>query len=535
MTVKTYSLKTLLNTWYQTVQGTSLPQPPVFDGDDIELTALVEHTDYTRPGTAFFARVRLSSDGHRHINKAIENGASLIIGQCSADELGLSGDTPYWQVEDSSLVYAWLAGAMENFPGRELITIGITGTDGKTSTANILHQMLNRAGLKTGLVSTLKAAIGQHEEPLALHVTTPEAPVIQRFLRRMVDAGMTHCVLESTSIALDQHRVGAIDFDIAVISNITHAHLNYHGTFENYVASKQRLFEEVANSAWPHTKPVSKTAILNRDDPVSYQPFSQLDYPRQLTYALSQPADIQATNILYESQYTEFTLQFPDGETVTIATPLVGDFNVYNLTASAAVAYSLGLPYPAIKSGLEAVNVIHGRMHRIDEGQDFPVIVDFAHTHVALEKAIHAVRRMVPGRIITVFGSAGIRDVDKRHLMGEVSTKYADLTILTAEDPRTESLDDILALMAEGAVRGGGIETESFWRIPDRGRAIYFALEQARPGDLILIAGKGHEQSMCFGTIEYPWDDITATQTAIRAYLNNEPMPDLGLPTYDTA
>lgn len=531
----THSFKQLLQTWHTITNGTDLPQPPTYHGPDVQLTALVEHTDHTRPGTIFFARVRLSSDGHRYIHQAIANGASLIIGQRPASQLNLTGQTPYLQVPDSNLTYAWLSAAIENFPGRELITIAITGTDGKTSTANILHQLLNQAGLKTGLISTLKAAIGHHQEPLALHVTTPEAPIVQRFLRRMVEAGMTHCILESTSIALDQYRVGAIDFDIALISNITHAHLNYHGTFANYLASKKRLFQNLAAQQWPPTKPITKTAILNADDPLSYQPFSQLNPPRQLTYALNQPAHIRATHIHFQPQHTQFDLTFPTGQTLPITTSLVGDFNVYNLTASAAVAHSLDLPFPAIKAGLEAVTVIHGRMQRISAGQPFPVIVDFAHTHVALEKAIKAVRRMVSGRIITVFGSAGQRDIDKRHLMGEVSAQYADLTILTAEDPRTESLDHILALMAQGATRGGATEGQTFWRIPDRGLAIYYAFQLARPDDLVLIAGKGHEQSMCFGTTEYPWDDITATQTALHAHLNNQPMPNLGLPTYDIA
>jgi UDP-N-acetylmuramoyl-L-alanyl-D-glutamate--2,6-diaminopimelate ligase len=208
---------------------------------------------------------------------------------------------------------------------------------------------------------------------------------------------------------------------------------------------------------------------------------------------------------------------------------------VYNMLAAAAAAHSLGVDETAVTQGIAATDLISGRMERIDEGQDFLVVVDFAHTPRALEVAIDAAKRMVAGRngrVITVFGSAGKRDVAKRHLMSEMSARDADISILTAEDPRTEDLEDILAMMAQGCERQGGIEEETFWRIPDRGRAIYHALSLAKPNDLVLICGKGHEQSMCFGTVEHPWDDRDATRSALRVFLAGEPMVDLGLPTF---
>ncbi len=531
------SLHDLLSRWQAVTTGTNLPPPPIYTDRDIRLTALVEHTAQVRPGACFVARVRETSDGHPYIPQAIANGAALIVGQHdpATFSFSLPEQVPYIQVADSSLAEAWLAAAWEDFPGRELPIIGITGTDGKTTTANILYAMLKAAGWRVGLLSTLRAFIGDQEETLALHVTTPEAPVVQRYLRRMVQTGITHCILETTSHSLAQNRVAAIPFDVAVVTNITHEHLDYHGSWEAYLAAKTRLFTALLETGWrtiPGRVRRPKTAVLNRDDQ-SYAHLSALELPRQLSYSLEHPAGIHASNIRYRADGTIFSLHLPDTPPITsIHAHLPGDFNLYNMLAAAGAAYALGIPREAVRAGLEQVRALTGRMQPIDEGQPFPVIVDFAHTPNGLAKAIEAARRMAPGRIITVFGSAGKRDVAKRTLMAEISGRDADLTVLTAEDPRTESLDDILAAMAAGCASMGGVEGATFWRVADRGRAIYFALGLARPGDLVLVCGKGHEQSMCFGTTEYPWDDVRATKTALRAFLQGEPMPDLGLPTF---
>ena len=536
---ETRSLRELLHTWHQAVAGTTLPQPPAYDGPDVALTGLVEHTGAVRPGACFVARVRTGSDGHPYIPQALAGGASLILGQHPAGALGFSlpPTVPYLQVADTALASAWLAAAWEGFPGRELVMIGVTGTDGKTTTANLLHAVLHAAGYKVGLVSTLRAIIGGQAEPLALHVTTPEAPVVQRYLRRMVEAGLTHCILETTSHSLAQHRVAAIDFDVAVVTNITHEHLDYHGDYAGYLAAKMRLFQALNAGEWPQPSPnadkrqVVKTAVLNRDDG-SYEALAKLPAARRLTYSLRQPADVWADGLAFAADATRFALHLGTDQAAPVVSPLVGDFNVYNMLAAAGAALALGVDVATVAAGLAQVQSLTGRMQRIDAGQPFMVVVDFAHTPNALAKAIEAARRMTPGRVITVFGSAGKRDVAKRYLMAEAAAQAADLTILTAEDPRTESLDEILAMMAEGCVRQGGVEGESFWRVPDRGRAIYQACKLARPGDLVLVCGKGHEQSMCFGTIEYPWDDVQATTAALQALLAGQPMPDLGLPTF---
>ncbi len=538
----THTLKSLLAAWQTAVAQTNHPQPPAYTGPDIPLTQLSDDSRAVQPGACFVARLRRRGDGsiwsdaHPYIPQAIANGARVVIAQRPAAELGLSvpADVLYLTVPDTGAALAWLAAAWYGFPTQELVVIGVTGTDGKSSTTQIIFSVLQAAGLRAGMVSTIKAVIGAQEEALALHVTTPEAPVVQQHLRRMVDAGLTHAVLETTSHALALGRVTAVAYDIAVVTNITHEHLDFHGSWENYFAAKRRLFEMLSESqtwgvaATPHKQAVTKTAVLNRDD-ASFARLRQVTVPRQITYGLHEDADIRASDIRYSPAGTQFTLH---PSSLTLASPLVGEFNVYNMLAATAVAQALNLPPEAIRAGLSSVPPISGRMERIDMGQPFQVIVDFAHTPFSLEKAISVARKMTTGRLITVFGSAGQRDVEKRHIMAEISARGADLTILTAEDPRTESLEDILALMAEGARRGGGVEGQTFWRIPDRGRAIYFALTQAQPGDLVLICGKGHEQSICFGIIEYPWDDRHATRTALDAWLNGREMPDLGLPTY---
>ncbi|MCP4421934.1 MAG: UDP-N-acetylmuramyl-tripeptide synthetase, partial [Chloroflexi bacterium] len=358
------------------------------------------------------------------------------------------------------------------------------------------------------------------------------------FLRQMVDAGLTHCILETTSHGLAQHRVTAVTFDIAVITNITHEHLDYHNSFEAYVQAKERLFQMIATNdpAPQKAKAVLKTAVLNLDDS-SYQRLAAIHAPQQLSYSLHNPtADLHVTNLVTDPAGSSFTIHF-NGQQLPIRSPLLGIFNVTNILAATAVAHTLNLPTDAIQTGLESVGQIYGRMHQIQRGQQFIVHVDFAHTPDGLQKAIEAARGILQqmgenGRIITVFGSAGKRDPAKRHMMAEISTQLADRTILTAEDPRTESLDNILAAMADGCLAQGGVENQTFWRIPDRGRAIYFALTLANPNDFVLVLGKGHEQSMCFITTEYPWDDIKATETALDAFLANKPMPNLGLPTF---
>jgi UDP-N-acetylmuramoyl-L-alanyl-D-glutamate--2,6-diaminopimelate ligase len=392
------------------------------------------------------------------------------------------------------------------------------------------------------MISTVNAAIGEELLDTGFHVTTPEAPDVQRYLAQMVANGLTHVVLEATSHGLEQHRVFACDFDLGVVTNITHEHLDYHGSYEAYRAAKARLFSFLARTP-PKSQGNPRLAVLNRDDS-SYEYLSSLIHtinsstttnPHStisiLSYGMHSEANVRAKDVTYTPSGLRFEA-VAAGFQLPIESSLSGEFNVSNcLAAVAAAVLGLGVEREAAREGIRALQGIPGRMERIDLSQDFLAIVDFAHTPNALQRALRAARQITTGRVIAVFGSAGLRDRLKRRMMAETSTDMADLTILTAEDPRTESLDEILAEMAQGALARGGIEGETFFRIPDRGEAIRFAIAQARPGDLVIALGKGHEQSMCFGEVEVPWDDRTAVRAAIAERVG-VPGPEMpGLPT----
>lgn len=478
-----------------------------------------------------------SSDGHHFIPAAINSGAVAVVGEQPIQGLTV----PYIRVENARQSLASLAAAFYGYPARKLTMIGVTGTDGKTTTCNILYQIMLAAGFKTGLISTVNAVIGTEVLDTGFHVTTPEAPEVQYYLARMVEAGLTHVVLETTSHGWAQYRVDACEFDIGVVTNITHEHLDYHGSYENYRAAKARLFTSLAETL-PKAQGNIRLGVLNRDDS-SFEYLKQATGTRIVSYGLTEVADVHAENIIQSAQGLNFTV-CGNGFRFEVATNLFGSFNVSNCLAalSAALVGLMIEPQAAIK-GIAKLPNVPGRMERIDLGQNFGAIVDFAHTPNALKVALETAREILEhsgseagrkvGRVIAIFGSAGLRDKEKRRMMAEVSAGLADVSILTAEDPRTESLDGILDEMAGGAESKGGVEGVSFWRVKDRGDAIRLGLKIARPGDLVIAFGKGHEQSMCFGTTEYAWDDRTAMRAALSEYLG-VPGPEMPyLPTRD--
>ncbi len=502
---------------------------------DVEVAApVVEDSRQVAPGGVFVARAGGSVDGHRFIAQATNAGAAAVIGERAPSAVD-TGGVPYIQVADAQAVLPWLSAAYHGFPARRLVMIGVTGTDGKTTTSHLIYHILRAAGLRAGLISTVKALIGDEALDTGLHVTTPSAPEVQAYLARMVAAGLTHGVLEATSHGLAQRRVDACAFDVAVMTNITHEHLDFHGTWEAYRDAKARLFAMLDEGA--RKSGVRRWAIVNRDDPSWAHILSVSGHEAALTYsAAGAEADLWATDVCSGPDAMRFTIKTADvipfqevSDTgfkppardfpaTRIETRLTGRFNVANILAAAAVAHALGIAPAAIRQGVAETPPVPGRMERIDEGQGFTAVVDFAHTPNALRRALEAARGMAApgGRVIAVFGSAGLRDRAKRRLMAEVAAELANLTVLTAEDPRTESLEAILAEMAAGCVRRGGVEGKTFWRTPDRGQALAFACALARPGDVVIACGKGHEQSMCFGTVEYPWDDREALRAALR-------------------
>lgn len=477
------------------------------------------------PGSVFVAIPGATADGHDFVLQALAAGALAIVGE----RTDMAVPVPYLVVPDARLALAYLSAYQHGFPARLLTMIGVTGTDGKTTTSNLIYHILRAAGVQAGLISTVGAVIDGREVDTGLHVTTPDAPTVQSYLSEMVRAGLTHCVLEVTSHGLAQHRVGACEFDVAVVTNITHEHLDYHGNYAAYRSAKAMLFEGLAFSVRKAGQ--SKIAVLNADDG-SLDVFSAIPADQHITYAISGAADLVTQNLSLGPEGARFDL-VAGGVATPIKTSLFGKVNVSNVLAASAAALALGISPQAIQRGVADLQRIPGRMELIEGEQDFSVMVDFAHTPNAIQRAIEAGRDLIrpEGRVITVFGSAGLRDVVKRRTMAQVSCRDADLTVLTAEDPRTESLDAILADMAAGCAAAGGVEGESFVRVPDRLEAIYFALTEARSGDLVLICGKGHEQSMCFGSREYPWDDREAARRALAALLAGQPLPQSGLPT----
>lgn len=483
-----------------------------------------------KPGVMFVAVSGNMSDGHDYIHDAIQRGASVVVGM--QPDPGL--EIPYVQVKDTRLALATLSASFYGWPARQMTMIGVTGTDGKTTTSTLIFEILRAAGLQAGMISTVSAVIGDDSQDTGFHVTTPEAPEVQAYLSRMVAAGMTHVVLEATSHGLAQERVAACDFDLAVVTNITHEHLDYHGSYEAYRAAKGRLFSELSQSL-PKPFVAQRGAVLNRDDD-SFRYLVSVTGARALTYGLHPQADVQAVDYRLEMDGIHCTVVGSDwyGRSfrIPLQSHLVGLHNLSNCLAAIAAARGiLGLPDDAIRQGIASVKGVPGRMERIEMGQDFLAMVDFAHTPNALQRTLETVRRLTPGRVIAVFGSAGLRDRKKRRMMAEISTRLADVTVLTAEDPRTESLEAILADMAAGAIEKGGIEDKTFWRIADRGQAIRFAVRLARPGDLVVTCGKGHEQSMCFGETEYPWDDRIALRAALAEHLG---CPGPGMPYLPT-
>jgi UDP-N-acetylmuramoyl-L-alanyl-D-glutamate--2,6-diaminopimelate ligase len=499
---------------------------------DVPISApITENAQGVEPGGVFLARQGANVDGHELILTAVENGAAAVVGERTPGKVKCP--VSYAQVADGMAALGLLAAAYYDYPSRKLTVIGVTGTDGKTTTCALAHGILAAAGLPTGLISTVSAVIGDETLATGLHVTTPPAHETQMYLARMVEAGLTHVVLEATSHGLAQGRVNGVDFDVAVLTNVTHEHLDFHGTWEQYRRDKARLFQMAATS---YRKPdTPKVAVINADDP-SADLFRHVSdgVDRVLTYALEPvyPVDVRVDSATYEPDSTLVKIIGPDGLKQRVKTRLVGPFNVANILAAVGAAAAVIHDDPerlrhAIFEGVSHMPAIPGRMERIDEGQDFMAIVDFAHTPNALKRALEAGRAMIPydRRIIAIFGSAGLRDREKRRLMAEIGAELADVCILTAEDPRTESLGSILNEMAQGCINRGGVEGETFWRVMDRGRALAFGCSLARRGDLVIACGKGHEQSMCFGSIEYPWDDREALRAALRG------TPLLTLPT----
>jgi UDP-N-acetylmuramoyl-L-alanyl-D-glutamate--2,6-diaminopimelate ligase len=503
------------------------------------ITKITTDSRQVEPGTLFVAYGGVNLDSHRFVPEAIAKGAAAIVAETMNEHLSAwiaqpSSSTHYPLpsvviVPNGREALAYLCAAWHYFPARRLHMVGLTGTDGKTTTTNLLYHILKAAGHKVSMISTVNAVIGEQVLDTGLHTTTPDAPEVQRYLAQMVQANTEICLLEVTSHGTAHHRVTACEFDLAIATNITHEHLDLHGSLDEYRSAKARLFESLATST---PKGLPKTAVLNCDD----GSFEYLKEKLALTgtpwlgYSLAShsEASVTAHHVTYRPDKTRFVMHAP-GHVFEVTTNLVGDYNVSNCLAAATAALVVfNVPPAAVQQGVAALAGVPGRMERLDEGQAFMAVVDFAHTPNALHRSLQVAKTLVSGRVIAVFGCAGLRDVEKRTMMGRSAAELADYTIITAEDPRTENLASIMAETATAMLAAGAIEGQTFERVPDRGRAIYRAVQLAGPTDLVIALGKGHEQSMCFGSVEYAWDDRQAMRSALRG------QPLLTLPTAHT-
>lgn len=499
----------------------ALPKYRVVGNADVEIDGIAFDSRRVQVGDLFVAYRGVNVDGHGFIGAGLKNGAVAVVGERDVSEvrdllLPAELTVPYVVVPDGREALAWLSAAWYRFPARRLTMVGVTGTDGKTTTVNLIYHILRAANRQAGMISSVNAVIGEVSLDTGLHTTTPDAPDVQRLLAQMVATETEVCVLEVTSHGLAQRRVTACDFDIVVVTNITHEHLDLHGSLDAYRAAKAILFQGLMAG---YRKPdVGKIAVLNGGDS-SFDYLQSYPADLKLVYNVGEPGDVIARNLVQTPKRTRFNLASPYGQ-FPLETQLVGQFNVSNILAATATTLALGVEPKAIQEGVAAVRSIPGRMERVDRGQPFTALVDFAHTPNSLRHALETARQLaLGGRVIVIFGCAGLRDAEKRPMMGQVAAELADCTILTAEDPRTEDLDAIIEAIAEGCCRGGGIEGQTFERVPDRGAALARGVELARPGDVVIACGKGHEQSMCFGETEYAWDDRIALAAALEGRL----------------
>jgi UDP-N-acetylmuramoyl-L-alanyl-D-glutamate--2,6-diaminopimelate ligase len=482
---------------------------------DISVRGVTHDSRDVRPGSLFVAVRGLHVDGHEFVEAAAHAGAAAALVETAIPGLGL----PQLVVADTRLALATAAAWWYGDPSHDLAVVGITGTDGKTTTSFLATAALEAAGIRTGMTGTAETRIGGVQEANEEHATTPEAPALQRALAAMVRAGDQAGVVETTSHGLALRRVDGIAYDVAILTNLTHEHLELHGTWEAYRDAKLRLFELLARHrkkplAWP------ATGIVNADDQSAgaFIGVAQEAGARILTYGTDAAADIRATRIEEDRRRLRVAYDAPSGA-ATLDLQLVGRFNVHNALAVVALGEAVGLDPGLVRDGLASVAVVPGRMERIDRGQPFGVIVDFAHSPVALQTVLDLLAPLAASRgggVIVVFGSAGERDTQKRPLMGRVAGERARIVVVTDEDPRGEPSDVINDAIAGGAEAVGKRRDHDLLVIADRRAAIDAAFDRARPGDIVLLAGKGHERSIIGPDGPIPWDERAEAEAALR-------------------
>jgi UDP-N-acetylmuramoyl-L-alanyl-D-glutamate--2,6-diaminopimelate ligase len=459
------------------------------DAPPVEITALAYDNRAVVPGTAFFCVRGLTRDGHEFAPDAVARGAAALVVD---HPLGLG--VPEVVVPDVRAAMAPVAAKLAGDPTARLQVVGITGTNGKTTSAFILRALLEAAGRQTGLLGTVSSVIAGVEAPTER--TTPEAIDLQRTFAQMLAGGDVCCAMEVSSHALELHRADAIHWAVAVFTNLTQDHLDFHADMESYFAAKRRLFE-----AGPGT------AVINVDDPYGRRLAADFD---AVTIAIDHDADLRARDVSFGLAGSTFTVGG-----LELRTPLPGRFNVLNVLGAMAVARAVGVDDATIARAVGQAGRVPGRFEPVDEGQPFAVLVDYAHTPDSLDNVLRAARQLAPGRVICVFGAGGDRDRSKRPAMGRIAGELADVAIVTSDNPRSEDPEAIIGEIVAGIAGRDDIVTE-----PDRRAAIDQAVGMAEDGDVVVIAGKGHEQGQEFaGGRKVPFDDVAVAREALRARL----------------
>ncbi|MGL4623446.1 MAG: UDP-N-acetylmuramoyl-L-alanyl-D-glutamate--2,6-diaminopimelate ligase [Culicoidibacterales bacterium] len=457
-----------------------------FHGINPNVESVTFDSRQVRPGTLFIAVKGFTVDGHDYIEMAVERGAVAIVAQQPIET-----SVPVIYVADTKVAMAEIANRFYGEPMKQLQLVGITGTDGKTSTATIIEHILNSCAQPSGYIGTNGVRYAGIAEPL--HHTTPESLDLQAIFARMVAQATKVCAMEVSSHALELNRVRGVEFDVAVFTNLSHEHLDYHKTIENYLAAKAKLFSQLKSSG---------VAIINADDALSFAPLkAQIMHPT-VTYGIEHEADFQATAIEETIKGTKFDV-IVEGKTYPVAMKLLGRFNIYNALAALATATAQGIQLEAAITALEQLASIDGRMEVIDCGQDFGVIVDFAHTPNAIENLLTFVRPLTTNRLLLAVGSAGARDTEKRPIIAEIATRLADYTVLTMDDPYHEDPSDIIDEMITGVVNN------NYQKIVARDEAMAHLLAMAQPGDVVIVAGRGNEDDLPIGNERIKLNDMT--------------------------
>ncbi len=470
---------------------------------DEPITGVTTDSRQVEPGNLFVAVAGYAADGHDFIAEAIQRGARAIVFQKESCAEVIPDEISAVRVADSRRAAAQIAAQFWDYPSEELVLVGVTGTNGKTTTAFLVDSIFRAAGDSTGLLSTPARFIcGQR---LAANLTTPSSAELQELLAQMRAAGATHVTMEVSSHGLAQQRTWMCRFDATIFTNLTQDHLDFHADLDDYFAAKLRLFTDYVELAEPNKAMV---AAINIDDAFGERIIRQT-LARTVTYGLDETAQVSASGTRVGTSGIDFMLTLPDHKPTAVKLNLMGSFNLYNALAAAACSWGLGVEPETIVAGLEQLKGVPGRFERIDEGQDFTVIVDYAHTPNALENVLQAARRLGPARLLCVFGCGGDRDAGKRPQMGQVATSLGDFTVITSDNPRSEDPEAIIDQIRTGAMGDSHIIQ------PDRRRAIFMAVQRCQPGDILVIAGKGHETYQIIGDQRVPFDDREVAREAI--------------------